>query len=123
MKVSLSLIRIYRIYWKDLQAAVQLIQQSLAEHKVQESSSFSVPRGWVSQLIICICWDPREVGSNASEGTDVLARPRRRRRRNEPFLLPFSLHRLPEKGVAQIKGVSSRLKIQIKGMLSSNLKI
>ncbi|KAL6046643.1 hypothetical protein STEG23_017549 [Scotinomys teguina] len=34
-----------------------------------------------------------------------------------------TIARLPEEGVAQIKGVSSSLKVQIKGMLSSCLKI
>lgn len=43
------------------------------EGKVQESSGFSVPRGWVSQFVFCRCWDPKEVGCKASGGMDALA--------------------------------------------------
>ena len=42
--------------------------------KARESSSCSVPQGWVSQLLFCISWNPEEIGSNASEGMDVLAK-------------------------------------------------
>lgn len=34
--------------------------------KVQESSSFSFSPGWVSAGLQC-CWNPEEIGSNASE--------------------------------------------------------
>jgi hypothetical protein len=30
----------------------------------------------MSQLVFSICWNPEEVGSNASEGIDLLARVR-----------------------------------------------
>ena len=44
------------------------------EQKVKEHSSFSVPQGWVSQLIFSMCWNPEEVGSNASEVKDAITK-------------------------------------------------
>lgn len=48
---------------------------TMASHyqKVRESSSCSVPQGCMSQVVFSMCCNP-EVGSKASEGTDVLAR-------------------------------------------------
>ena len=86
------------------------------EQKVQEPSSCSVPQGWVSQLVLHLCWNPIEEGSSAREGMDVLAGKEQK--------LPASelLYRLPAERV-NIKGISSQFKMWIKGMhVSSHLK-
>lgn len=69
---------------------------------------------WMSQLVFSICWNPEEAGSNASEGRNMLAR--RRQAGQEQKLPSVSLYRLPAESVAQIKGVSSCLKIRFKGV-------
>ena len=84
-------------YCNDLQFVVQLTQQW--EWEVQESSSCSVPRLQVFQLVFCIRWNPEEVGSNRSSGKC------KETKKNGPFLFPLSLCRPPAEGVAQIKGV------------------
>ena len=63
------------------------------------------PQGWVSQLVFCVCWTPKEGGSNATEGTDVLARWGQA---GKELKLPssLSLYRLPAEGLTQTKGVS-----------------
>lgn len=43
-----------------------LESERIWNESLQESSSLSVPHGWVSQLVSCICWDPEEVESSAS---------------------------------------------------------
>lgn len=91
-------------------------QPTIATHewKDQESSSFSVPQGRVSQLVFCLCWDPKEVSSNAREGVDVLTR--QGQAVEQSFLLPLSLYTCPPKSVAQIKFMHSCLKFWMKGM-------
>lgn len=42
------------------------------EQKVQESSDCSVP--WITQLVFSMHQNPDDVGSNASEGVDLLGR-------------------------------------------------
>lgn len=42
-----------------LQAVVQLVQQWL---------SLNSPQNWMSQVVLSACWNPKAVGSNASEG-------------------------------------------------------
>lgn len=61
----------------------------------------------MSLLVFSICWSRKDIGSNGSEGMDVLARL------EQSFLLPFLTS---VEGLAQIKGVPSRLKVQIKGL-------
>lgn len=51
----------------------------------------------MSQLLFSMCWDPKETGADARERTDLPVRA--------SFLLPCPLYRLPEEGVAQIKGI------------------
>jgi hypothetical protein len=65
-----------------------------------------------------ICWNPKEIGSNANEGMDLLSRGKHT---GKKLKLPssMSLYRLPE-GLAQIRGGFSQLK-WIKGD-SSHLK-
>ena len=58
----------------------------------------------MSQLVFSLHQNPEEVGSNASEGMDLLGRLRASRQ-GESFLLPC-----PHIGVVQIKGGSSHLK-------------
>ena len=71
-----------------------------------------------SQLI-CICWNPEEVGSNASEGMDVLARQGQAGK--EPKLASsMSLCKPPAESVTQIKGVPQDLGQKLE---SSSLKI
>ena len=69
----------------------------------------------VSQLVFSVCWNPKEAGSNASEGMDVLARQEQGEKEQK---LPFSvsLYRLPAEGMAQthITYVSLHIKIWIK---------
>jgi hypothetical protein len=58
----------------------------------------------MSQLFFSTCWNPEEVGSNANEGIDLLARARAsRQRKRASFLLPCPLYRLPAKGVVQLE--------------------
>jgi hypothetical protein len=115
------------IYWNDFCSPANPIIASY-EWELQESSSFSVPQGWVSLLVFCVNWTPEEASSNLCAGK-VCASGQRTK---EHFLLPASLYRPPGEGVAQIKGVSQdldpkltsfSLKIRIKDMLSSCLKI
>jgi hypothetical protein len=47
----------YGIYWKDLQAAAQLIQQCLAVERKPKNLV-------VAQFVSCICWNPKEVPAN-----------------------------------------------------------
>lgn len=84
------------IYCNDLQATVQLIQQWLSVNGEFKSLAL-VPQGWVSQLVLCVCWNPEEVATNAREGADVLARGGQTGREQQ---LPSSLFlcRLPEEG-------------------------
>ena len=43
----------------------------------------------MSQLVFSICWNPKEVGSNASEGMDLPERLRAEMQaKNKSFLLP-----------------------------------
>jgi hypothetical protein len=49
-----------------------------------------------------MCWDPTKVGSNGSEGIDMLARLEQA---GDEQKLPFSMSKLPTQGMAQIKGV------------------
>jgi hypothetical protein len=58
---------------------------------------------------------PKGVGSNASEGMDLIAR-QSKQAESKKFPSSMSLHRLPAEGVAQIKSLSSCLKIQMKGV-------
>lgn len=44
------------------------------EWKFQESSICSVPWYSMSQLVFCICWNPKKVDFNASQGKYVLVR-------------------------------------------------
>lgn len=60
----------------------------------------------MSLLVFSICWSPKNVGSSGSEGMDVLARL------EQSFLLLFLIS---VEGLAQIKGVPSRLKVRTKG--------
>ena len=68
----------------------------------------------MSQLVFSICWNPEEVGSNASEGMDLLARQEKQAKTKSISLLPCPfIVSLPAEGMAQIKYVSSHLKIPI----------
>lgn len=66
-------------------------------------------------LHFSFCWNPKEIGSVASEGIYVLARLGRA---DPGQQLPSStaLYRLPAGGGAQIQGASSPLQTQIKGV-------
>ena len=65
----------------------------------------------MSQLVFSISWNPEEVGSNASEGMDLLVRVRAcRHKKKESFLLPCPLYGLPAEGAVHIKGRFSHLK-------------
>jgi hypothetical protein len=55
----------------------------------------------MSQLVFSIHWDPEEVGPSASEGMDLPGRGITSRPR-ESFLLPCSLHSLPQEDRFQI---------------------
>jgi len=63
-------------------------------------------------LVFSIHQNPKEVGSNASEGVDLPLRVRasRQRAKRRQSLLPSPYLGLPAEGVAQIKGGSSCLK-------------
>lgn len=61
-------------------------------------------------------WNPKEVGSNPSEGMDVLAR-RGQAGKERMFPFPMSLHTLAGEGVAHIEGVSSHLKVWMSSYL------
>lgn len=63
----------------------------------------------MTPLVFSRCGNPEEVGSNASEGLDLLARGEQTGKEQK---LPsfMALDRLPAKDMAQIKGVSSHLK-------------
>lgn len=61
--------------WNLLKLADQLLQQWL--HMSGKTSLVvvqSLEAGYLTQLVFCFCWTPKNVGSNASEGVDVLAR-------------------------------------------------
>lgn len=65
----------------------------------------------MSWLLFSTSLNPQEIGSNASEGIDLLVRQRGEKKATKKQKLPssMSLDRLPA-GVAQAKGVSSPLK-------------
>lgn len=71
----------------------------------------------MSQLAFSTHWNPEEVGSNASEGMDLLKR-REQAGKEQSFLLLHHLYRLPADGMAQIKGGSSYFKVSktLRGM-------
>lgn len=71
-------------------------------------------RVWMPQLVFSRHLNPRKVGSNASDGMDLLARQEQAGK--EQNLSSKSLYRLPAEGTAQIKDVSSHLKIQMIGV-------
>lgn len=61
------------------------------------------------QMVFNVCWNPKGVGPNASEGMDLLARHEQASK--EQKLSSFmSLYGLPTEGMAQIRRGSSRLK-------------
>jgi hypothetical protein len=63
----------------------------------------------MSQLVFSISWNPGEIGWDASEGIDLLARPGQAgKEQDRPSSL--SLYRLLAEGGAQIRGSSSHLK-------------
>jgi hypothetical protein len=66
------------------------------------------PLGWVSQLVFSTCWNPEEVGYNASEGMDLLSEAKASRQKAIDS----------KEGMAQIRGGSSHLKIWIKAVSS-----
>ena len=79
----------------------------------------------MSQVVFWICWNPKEVGSNANERQDVLTMGGQA---GEEQALPSSmvLIQASSRRWGQIKvclKVFSSLKIWIKGMLLSCLKI
>lgn len=86
------------------------------EREVKESSSFS-SQGWMLHLVFNTCQNPKEVGSDASDGVGLLVRWEHTGKKQQ---LPSSmcLNRLPAKGVAKRKGVLPHLKIRIKGVSS-----
>jgi hypothetical protein len=67
---------IYMIYQNYLQATVQLIQQWLTVHGMSKNAvvARSTRLAVFSYLLFSVPWNPEEVGSNAREGMDVLAR-------------------------------------------------
>lgn len=64
----------------------------------------------MSQLVFAICSNPKEVGSNSSEGMEQSVRQGKQAKRAS-FLPPCPLSRLPPKRVAQIKGGPYHFKI------------
>lgn len=56
---------------------------------------------WVFQKVFSILWNPEEVGSNISEGIDLLAIQEQATKCKSSIYL----YRLPTEGVTQIKGV------------------
>ncbi|CAO2643094.1 hypothetical protein LEMLEM_LOCUS26503 [Lemmus lemmus] len=68
------------------------------------------------QLVFSICWNPKEVGYNSGEGMDVLAKRGQAVKEEENLPSPMSLYRLPAEVVVQVRGVSSHLKVCIKGL-------
>lgn len=75
------------------------------KQKVQECSNCSIHKaGCLSRP-----WNPKDVGSSASEEMDMLAR-RGQAGKEKSFLLPCPLSRLPTEGVTQIGSVPSHLK-------------
>jgi hypothetical protein len=74
--------------------------------KVQISHR-SVYKAGLPQLVFSIRQNPKEGGSNASEGMDLPARTSRHR---ESSLLPCPLYWFPPEDVARIKGGSSHFK-------------
>jgi hypothetical protein len=63
----------------------------------------------MTPLVFSRCGNPEEVGSNASEGLDLLARGEQTGKEQK---LPsfMSLYRLPAEGVPHIRGRFSQLK-------------
>lgn len=90
---------------------IQLIQQWLAMNAKSKNPVAAQATSWVSQLVFSRCWNPK-VGSKASEGMGML--PRREQTGKEQVSFFHVSPRLPAEGVAQMKGVSSHLKILIK---------
>jgi hypothetical protein len=64
----------------------------------------------MSQLLCSTHQSLREVGFNASDGTNLTERAKGKQAESNSFLLPHSLHSLPAEGVVQTEGGSSHLK-------------
>ena len=76
----------------------------------------------MSLLVFSICWNPEEVGFNASEGMDVLAR-QEQVDKEQKLPSSTSLYRCPAEVMAQIKRIESYyLKIWIKCLCLPTLK-
>ena len=76
---------------------------------IQKTLKLFSPQGWVSQLVFSICWNSREVDSNAGEGVDLVGGQEQAGRERD-FLLPCLFYKLGAESVAQIKDRSSHLK-------------
>ena len=87
---------------------VQLVQQWLSTTEGPRIQQLFSPCSWMPQLLFSMCWNPEEVGSNASEGMDLPARQEQAKRASS--LLPCPLYRQSAEGGAQITGKFSHLK-------------
>jgi hypothetical protein len=67
------------------QAMIQLIQQWLSSNR--RSSPVVVQSMKMSQLVFSTHWNPEEVGSNASEGTDFASEGKSKQAKKASFFL------------------------------------
>lgn len=92
------------------------LHSSLSDNIWLESPIFQellIPQCWKSQLVFSVWWNSKEVCSNSSEGTDLLARQVQAGKQSK-LPSPRSLYRPLAEDMTQITGVSTYSKIQIR---------
>ena len=62
------------------------------------------------RLLFIICWNPKEVGSNASEGRNLLVRVGARKQREQASFFHVLCIQATGRSMPQIKGASSHLR-------------
>lgn len=96
------------LYKRDNQDGLKVNQQWLPTNGNSKSPVVSC---YVHETgCLSICQNTKKIGSNSSEGLDLLSRVRASRQRERSFLLLCPLYRLPEEGVINIKSGYSHLK-------------
>lgn len=86
---------------------VQLVHQWLSAREDPTIHALFRPRDWMSQLLLSVHRNPTEVGSDASEGVDLLDRAEQGKQAKCPFSPVLYLGCRQR---AQIKGGSSHIK-------------
>lgn len=91
---------------------VQLIQQQLAMNRKSKNLEGAQFMRLDVSAAFCVCWNPKEIASNASNAREEMDLLAKRSRQRANFLLSCLLSRLPAEGVARMKVCLPTSKIQ-----------